>query len=143
MTIMAEHGTKPDAQHGHGEAKHGGTHVVPVRILVATGLALLVFTWLTVAATKVDLGEMNIFIALGIAVIKGSLVALYFMHLRWDRPFNGIVFIGSLAFVTLLISLVLVDTSEYQPELKKGDAKRVIETIQQVEQEAEQGSPSS
>jgi len=46
-------------------------------------------------------------------VVKASLVVLFFMHLRWDKPFNAIVFIGCLIFVGLFISLALLDTGQY------------------------------
>jgi len=53
---------------------------------------------------------------------KASLVALYFMHLRYDRPFLAIVFVTSLVFVMLFVGLALMDTVEYQPELIPGFA---------------------
>ena len=127
-------------EHSHG---HGVGHVVPYKALIATGGGLLVLTWLTVAATKVDLGDGNIYIALGIAVVKASLVALFFMHLRWDRPFNAFIFVASISFVALFISFALTDTLEYRQqvkeyrtvELKGGDAKdpqaRLAESAQQ------------
>jgi len=37
-------------------------------------------TYVTVRAAFVDLGKMNIVLALGIATIKATLVVLYFMH---------------------------------------------------------------
>ena len=58
-------------------------HVVPLPLLGAVIGALIVLTWLTVFVTNFDLGSLNIFIALGIAVVKGALVVLFFMHLRW------------------------------------------------------------
>ena len=61
-------------------------------------------------------------VAMVIAVIKGSLVLLYFMHLRWDRPFNAIVLISSLALVALFIILALIDVGNYQPEVIPGYA---------------------
>jgi len=112
--------------HGHG----GVGHVAPLRALIGTGVALLILTVLTVITAEIDLGAANVYLALAIAVLKGSLVALFFMHLRWDRPFNGIVFVGSLAFVALFLALSMTDTAEYQPTLKKGDAKLVVETIE-------------
>jgi cytochrome c oxidase subunit 4 len=96
--------------------------VVPLWLLLVVWGALVALTVVTVAATRVDLGAFNIWLALAIATVKGSLVALYFMHLRWDRPFNAIVFVGSLAFVALFIGLALMDTLEYQPELIPGHA---------------------
>lgn len=114
--------------HAHS---HGVGHVVPIKLLMAVGGALLVLTWLTVMAMKIDLGDGNIYLALGIAVVKASLVALFFMHLRWDRPFNGFIFVTSISFVALFISFALTDTLEYRQEvndyrtveLKGGDAK--------------------
>jgi len=82
-------------------------------VLLGVWGVLVVLTWLTVAATKVDLGHLNIVIALGIAVVKSSFVALYFMHLRYDKPFHAVVFISAALFVMLFISLTLMDTREY------------------------------
>lgn len=115
----------------HDEHHQGIGHVAPLRALLGTGVALLILTWVTVVVAKVDLGEMNIFLALGVAVLKATLVALFFMHLRWDRPFNAIVFVGSLAFVMLFIALALVDTAEYQVERDPGDAPLVIQQLQE------------
>jgi cytochrome c oxidase subunit 4 len=97
-------------------------HVAPLPVLLAVWAALLVLTVVTVAVTWVDLGVFNLWMALAIATVKASLVALYFMHLRWDRPFNAIVFVASIAFVMLFVGLALVDTVEYQPELIPGYA---------------------
>jgi cytochrome c oxidase subunit 4 len=100
-------------------------HAVPLRVLVGTWAALVLLTWLTVAVTKVDLGELNIVIALGIAVVKSTLVALYFMHLRWDRPFNAIVFVSALLFVFLFITLALIDSQQYLPDRIPGYAPAI------------------
>jgi cytochrome c oxidase subunit IV len=88
----------------------GANHVVSMQVLTAVFLALVVLTGLTVAAAHVDLGGGNLVLALVIASVKASLVLLYFMHLRYDRPFNMAVFATCLAFVVLFISLVLTDT---------------------------------
>lgn len=93
-------------------------HVVPVHLTVGVGAFLLVMTVITVyTATQIDLGSLNLWIALVIAFAKGSAVCLYFMHLRWDSPFNAIVLIAALLFVVLFIGIALTDTSEYQPEI--------------------------
>ncbi len=100
-------------------------HVVSLRVLLMVWGSLLVLTYITVAATYFDLGSLNLWVAMGIATVKGSLVALYFMHLRWDRPFNAIVFISSLVFVMLFVSFALMDTAHYQPEMIPGYAPAV------------------
>jgi cytochrome c oxidase subunit 4 len=116
MANPASHGAQGDAHPTVG-------HVVPIRILAGVGLALAVFTILTVAVTRVDLGaSWNLFVAMAIATIKGSLVVLYFMHLRWDRPFNAVVLISALVFLFLFISFALMDTISYERDLIPGYA---------------------
>src|SRR2546422_531626 len=95
------------AQPTHDEAL---AHPVPIGVLLATFGALMILTIFTVMATWVDLGVFNIWLALFIAVIKGALVAMYFMHLRWDSPFNGIVLIAALFFVALFIGVAVLDS---------------------------------
>jgi cytochrome c oxidase subunit 4 len=110
-------------EHAHDHAAHGVGHVVSPKILIATALGLLVLTLITVFAAKirfetVEMEELNIIVALGIAVVKATLVCLFFMHLRWDRPFNAFVLVGSLAFVALFITFAMTDSSEYKPEVQ-------------------------
>ena len=97
-------------------------HVVPLPLLGAVIVALMVLTWLTVFVTRFDLGSLNIFVALGIAVIKGALVVLFFMHLRWDAPINGIVLISSLLLVFLFVGFALMDSAAYAPDEISGYA---------------------
>ncbi|HEX7010364.1 MAG TPA: cytochrome C oxidase subunit IV family protein [Phycisphaeraceae bacterium] len=107
----------PHAQAGHHDS---GTlaHPLPLGLLAGVFAALLVLTFVTVAVTWVDLGVLNIWIALLIAVVKGGLVALYFMHLRYDSPLNGVVLVTALLFVALFIGGAITDSGEYQPNLE-------------------------
>jgi cytochrome c oxidase subunit 4 len=127
-----DHSQHTPGGHAHDEhdGHHGVGHVVSPKILIATAAALLVLTVVTVASAKIDfndfdLREMNIVVALTIAVIKASLVCLFFMHLRWDRPFNSFVLVCSLAFVALFIGFAMTDSSEYMPDVIKGDTETV------------------
>jgi cytochrome c oxidase subunit IV len=137
----------------HGEA-HGGAHgddvghIVSPKILFATGGALLVLTVITVAAAKLDfeqfdLRELNIFVALAIAVVKASLVCLFFMHLRWDRPFNAFVLVASLALVALFIWFAMTDSSEYQHEIVQGDSETIKSKLTAIPQESGAGAPAT
>ncbi len=121
------------SDHGKETEHHGVGHVVPVRILVVTGVGLLVLTVITVAAAQFDFGKANVWVALGIAVLKASLVCLFFMHLRWDRPFNGLVLIISFAFVALFIAFALTDTHEYAHTLDPRDATQVRDKLAELE----------
>jgi cytochrome c oxidase subunit 4 len=93
-------------------------HAVPLPVLFAVFAALVVLTVLTVAATWYDLGSWNLVIAMAIATVKASLVVLFFMHLKYDNPFNAIIFIAALVFMTLFISMTLLDTLQYQPDVR-------------------------
>jgi len=111
---MAEQATQVHGAHA------GVGHVVPIRTLVGVLAVLLVLTVATVAVTLVDLGRLNLVLALGIAVVKGALVLLYFMHLRWDRPFNAVVLVSALAFFMIFVALALMDAHNYQSEMIPG-----------------------
>jgi len=86
------------------------THLVPPSVLVSVFLLLILLTIATVAATWIDLGQYNIWIAMIIAVAKAALVALYFMHLRYDSPFNALILVIALLFTTMFIAITLKDT---------------------------------
>lgn len=95
-------------------------HVVPLWLLALIGGALLLLTLVTVWATYIDLGAAgNLALAMVIALVKASLVALFFMHLWWDRPINSIVFVSSLAFVTLFIIFALMDSLTYRGDVQQ------------------------
>jgi cytochrome c oxidase subunit 4 len=99
-----------------------GIHIASVRILVLVWIALVFGTWLTVSATYVDLGALNIWIGLAIATAKAILVALYYMHLRWDKPFNALVFLSAFAFLAIFIGIAMMDTAHYQDAVIPGFA---------------------
>ena len=83
--------------------------VLPGQGLLTIFVALVALTLVTVAAAQVSFGAWEVWVSLGIASVKASLVAFYFMHLRYDKPFNCIVFLSSLAFVGLFLALTLMD----------------------------------
>jgi cytochrome c oxidase subunit 4 len=93
-------------------------HVVPIWVLFAVFAALMVLTFITVAVTWVDLGPWNLWIAMGIATVKATLVALYFMHLRYDNPVNALILIAALGALFLFISLSMLDSTTYQPDIQ-------------------------
>lgn len=94
-------------------------HVIPPRVLLAVFAALIVLTAMTVAVTWVDLGPWNLAAAMAIATLKASLVALYFMHLRYDHPFNALIFIAALGCLALFIVLTLMDTIDAEPDVEQ------------------------
>ena len=106
---MADH-----AEH-HDDHEHGISHVASVKTLVGTGGTLLLLTILTVLATRIDFGaNINLAIAMVIAVTKATLVILFFMHLRYDRLFHTVVFVSAICAASLFVGFTLMDSSQYQ-----------------------------
>ncbi|MFN0136198.1 MAG: cytochrome C oxidase subunit IV family protein [Phycisphaerae bacterium] len=109
-------------------------HLVPVWVLCLTALALTVLTVVTVAVRYIDLGEFNIWIAMIIATIKAALVCMYFMHLRYDRPFNALVLIFATLFMLLFIGFLLTDTAAYRAEMVPPTSKEYAPGITRMKQ---------
>lgn len=129
---MAHHHEPVDhTEHPTSHAHDDGAihiHVVPVSLLAIIFGILMVLTVLTYAVTKIDFGyQSNLLVAITIAVIKGALVCLYFMHLRWDNPFNSLCLMGALVFVGLFIVIASLDSGEYH-HLRESYANTVITT---------------
>jgi len=103
------------AHEHHADEHHGISHVAAIKVLVATGGTLLLLTLLTVAATRIDFGaNINLAIAMVIAVTKATLVILFFMHLRYDRLFHTVVFVSAILAACLFVGFTLMDTGQYQ-----------------------------
>ena len=99
------------------EADHAMAHVMRPKVLIGVFTALIVLTLLTVTASTLGLGRWEIWCTLGIATVKACLVALYFMHLRYDRPFHGLLVVFGLCFVLLFLGLTLLDSQAYQVDI--------------------------
>lgn len=97
-------------------------HAVPPAVLFGIYGALMVLTGLTVAVTGFDLGSMNIWVAMAVAVVKAGLVLLYFMHLRWDSPFYAVAMVCCFVFLGIFIAFAMSDASRYQPVMDRPPA---------------------
>jgi cytochrome c oxidase subunit 4 len=75
-------------------------------------IALLVLTALTVIVGRIHLGGGGaLVVALLIALVKASLVAMFFMHL-WDHGgASRLVLVTSVFFVVLLLGLTVLDNA--------------------------------
>ena len=121
MAHHEHHGTRD----GAGEVHPAVGHVVPLPTLFSVLGVLLALTVLTVGASYFDFGRFGVWIALFIAAVKASLVVLVFMHLKYDRPCNAIVFIASFALLALFIAIALTDTRQYEPNTIPGYAPSI------------------
>ena len=84
-------------------------HIVPKRIYFVIFAALMVLTAVTVWVAFYDLGVLNTVIAMTIAVIKATLVVLYFMHLRYSSRLTQVVAAAAILWLVILIVLTLAD----------------------------------
>ena len=79
------------------------SHIPTVKILVTVWATLIVLTWTTVGVSYIELGEWNVVVALGIALLKASLVAWIFMGVRFSTPMTRLFVVAGLIWLTIMI----------------------------------------
>jgi cytochrome c oxidase subunit 4 len=85
-------------------------HIVSLKVYFAIFIALMVGTALTVWAGLQDFpGPLNVIVALTIAVVKATLVVLYFMHVRYSSRLIWVVFASAVFWLGILFALTLGD----------------------------------
>jgi|ERR1700722_7442225 cytochrome c oxidase subunit 4 len=89
---------------GHSSTKS------PLPGYFAVWIALLIGTGVTVYAATLDLAPYNAAVALVIATIKATLVALFFMHVyHASEKLTKIVVISAIFFLLLMLGLTITD----------------------------------
>jgi len=97
-------------------------HVSSWQLMVGVLVALLFFTFLTVAVaqgeafimqyTGIEITQLwNVIIAMSIATIKALFVCMYFMHLRFDNPLNTFVLLFTLLVFGLFLMFPTIDVA--------------------------------
>lgn len=82
----------------------------PLKLYFGIWITLLIFTFVTYKAAFIELGRFNAAVALGIATLKATLVALFFMHVwRAGEKLTKLVVITALFFLLLLLGLTMSD----------------------------------
>lgn len=88
-------------------------HIVSVRVYITIFLALMVLTAATVITAKYDLtviwGPLNAIVALTIAVIKATLVVLYFMHVRYSSKLTQVVVFSGVLWLIIMVAFTMMD----------------------------------
>ncbi len=85
-------------------------HGTGYRVYVAVWGGLIVLTGATVGVSYIDLGILNVVVALLIASAKASLVALFFMHLKSENRLVWTFALVPIFFLVLIIGGTLSDT---------------------------------
>ena len=117
-TVTTDHAHPDGHDHPHPDGDghdHGLAHTTPVSLLFGILAVLLVLTVATVSVTSIDLGAQgNLIVAMIIATVKAALVCTFFMHLLWDKKFHVVLFLTSVLFLILFLSMTTTDRGEYQ-----------------------------
>lgn len=92
------------------ESSAHSERIVPLWVYLTVGGGLFVLTGITVGVSFIPLGGWNVVVALGIATLKASLVALFFMHLLYDKKIFMVVFVAAILFVGIFIIFTMFDT---------------------------------
>ena len=96
-------GTDPHGSHG------GEHHVLPLSIYWTVFTALVVGTILTVWTATIDLGHLNVVVALLIASVKAILVILFFMHVKYSSKMVWIFAAAGFFWVAMMILFTMQD----------------------------------
>ncbi len=84
-------------------------HISPIRTYILVFMALMVFTGITVWVAFQDLGYLNTFVAVTIAVIKATIVAWYFMHLKSSAKITRVVALAGVIWLIVMFALTMSD----------------------------------
>ncbi len=90
---------------GHAAPHHRASLVT----YFAVFFGLMILTALTVAVSRVDLGTMNTAVAMAIAILKATIVILWFMHVIHSPRLTWIVVMSSFIWLAVLFVLTFSD----------------------------------
>lgn len=86
------------------------SELVKERTYVNIFVALMVFTVATVGASRIELGGSgNVLLGLAIAVVKATLVGLFFMHLKFERGWVLVFVFFPLILFTVFVCALMPD----------------------------------
>ena len=94
----------------HGNDDHPGHHIVPFRVLIIVFASLIGLTFLTWFSARVlDMGVLDVPIAIAIACTKAVLVVLFFMALKYEARVNALIFSVGILFVLVFMLFTSLD----------------------------------
>ena len=84
-------------------------HLIAPSIYVKVWAALVMLTFITVGVSYLDMKKFVIFTVMLIAAVKGSLVVLYFMHIRFEKRIYAIMISVVMVVYAVFIFLTFSD----------------------------------
>lgn len=103
--MSAHHG------HDHHQLEDFGDqhHVSPISLYITIFMVLMVLTGVTVGAAYVDLGFLNLPVAVAIACVKATVVVLYFMHVKYSSRIVQLTAVTGFFFLIVLFGITMGD----------------------------------
>ena len=84
-------------------------HIVPTKIYYSIFVALLLLLAITIGVSYIHLGFLNVVAAMTIAVAKGVLIILYFMHVRYSNRLTWVFVSAGFFWLAILLVLSMTD----------------------------------
>lgn len=84
-------------------------HIFSYKVIVIIWLVLIVLTGVTISVSYIDLGALNIWVALGIASTKSALVISFFMHMKYERPIFKFSLLVALCILAIFVGFIFID----------------------------------
>jgi cytochrome c oxidase subunit IV len=102
--------------HGHGHSTdtdshgpYGHRHIVPISTYLIVFAALMILLIITVVVAYLPLGYFNLPVAMTIAIIKGVLIVMYFMEVKYGNRLLWVFAASSFIWLLILFVLTLND----------------------------------
>lgn len=103
------HGHATNTDHETYEGHAAPHHQASLFAYFAVFAALMILTVLTVWVSRIDLGAFNTAVAMAIAILKATVVILWFMHVIHSPRLTWIVVIASFLWLAVLFVLTFSD----------------------------------
>jgi cytochrome c oxidase subunit IV len=128
MTAISSRMPEPE----HARTAAAPHHEIPYgKVFVA--LVVLTIVTVAVALHRFEIEIVNVLLALAVASVKGSLVALYFMHLKYEGKLIYLIFIVPLSLSVLLVCALLPDIVMTNPEFSHSASLKLFNPVHLVE----------
>jgi cytochrome c oxidase subunit IV len=98
-----------DAHEHPAPNREAPEHIVPIKTYALICATLLVLTFVTYRVAFVNLGPLNVVVAIVIACVKATLVVLFFMHAAYAPRRTRLVIMAGIVWMFLLLGLTLAD----------------------------------
>lgn len=89
--------------------EHNEHHIVGPSTYLTIYVTLLILTAVTVGAAFVEMGFLNPIIAVAIAVVKATIVILWFMHMKYQTKLLKLTISAGVFTFLILIAMTLSD----------------------------------